>query len=63
MSKLPPPLGGAEPSPWLTLRVYRVTDDGRVTADTGTVNVEPSPQPLLTSAWPPCRCPRHRGES
>ncbi|MFD8261671.1 hypothetical protein ACFV19_22680 [Streptomyces griseoluteus] len=63
MPKLPPSQAGTELEPRLTLRVYRVTGDGRITDDTGTRQVPPCDEPLATGTWPPCRCPRHREAS
>ncbi|WP_210587114.1 hypothetical protein [Streptomyces sp. GESEQ-35] len=47
-------------APTMTLHVYRVNRDGEVVEDQGAVNVVPSDEPLMSGAWPPCRCPRHR---
>ncbi|MFE8926445.1 hypothetical protein [Streptomyces rochei] len=45
----------------MTLHVYRVTRDGAVTQDFGTVNVKGKETPLpIRDAYPPCECPRHR---
>jgi hypothetical protein len=46
----------------MTMRVYRVSPDGRVTEIRGRVSViaDENMAPLLTNQYPPCRCPRHR---
>ncbi|EGX55327.1 hypothetical protein SZN_33466 [Streptomyces zinciresistens K42] len=47
----------------MTIRVYTVTRDGRITADSGTRRVKPpSELPDNRGGYPPCRCPRHRAE-
>ncbi|WP_432097560.1 hypothetical protein [Streptomyces sp. bgisy100] len=50
---------------FMTLRVYRATRDGVVVEERGTVRIvagEVLP-PLMSHAYPPCGCPRHRGHS
>ncbi|MGY4280772.1 hypothetical protein ACVILE_006952 [Streptomyces sp. M18.1] len=50
-----------KPGARMTLHVYRVTRDGAVTQDFGTVNVKGKETPLpIRDAYPPCECPRHR---
>ncbi len=47
----------------LTLRVYKINPQGAVTEDRGKVEVlagTHTTPPPLTSAYPPCRCPRCR---
>ncbi|AYN37980.1 hypothetical protein D9753_02315 [Streptomyces dangxiongensis] len=45
----------------MTMRVYAVDRYGTITQDRGTVTVTPGNQPLpLSTAYPPCSCPRHR---
>ncbi|GHE92947.1 hypothetical protein E5082_28650 [Streptomyces griseoluteus] len=63
MANLTPPPARAELEPRLTLRVYRVIGNGRITDDTGTRQVPPCDEPLATGTWPPCQCPRHREAS
>lgn len=48
--------------PRMTMRVYRVSPDGRVTEVRGPVGfmVDEKTVPVMTSQFPPCRCPRHR---
>ncbi|MFJ9864525.1 hypothetical protein [Streptomyces sp. NPDC101165] len=44
--------------PAMTIRVYKVTREGTVTEECGTVHVPPSSGPLpLSTAFPPCCCP------
>ncbi|MCQ9178370.1 hypothetical protein KMT30_04845 [Streptomyces sp. IBSBF 2953] len=57
----PPP---ARPQgPGLTIRVYTVASNGRVTSDRGTrivpLDAHPLPTVNLGTQYPPCRCPRH----
>lgn len=53
----------SEPGAKMTLRVYRVSAGGDVTEDRGTLSIlggqEPPP---TTAAFPPCKCPRHKGQ-
>lgn len=44
----------------MTIRVYQVDRYGTVTADRGKVLVPPVKELAQSSAFPPCRCPRHR---
>ncbi|MGV9853669.1 hypothetical protein ACWDWU_33670 [Streptomyces sp. NPDC003442] len=47
----------------MTMRVYRVSPDGAVvTQELGrvVVVVKDKLEPLRSSQFPPCRCPRHR---
>ncbi|WP_413798522.1 hypothetical protein [Streptomyces iranensis] len=47
----------------MTMRVYRVSPDGAaVTQELGrvVVVVKDKLEPLRSSQYPPCRCPRHR---
>ncbi|MFD4261958.1 hypothetical protein ACFWR9_31135 [Streptomyces sp. NPDC058534] len=45
----------------MTIRVYRVNQDGAVTEDRGTVNVwDGKKPPPMFDVYPPCACPRHR---
>ncbi|MET8563221.1 hypothetical protein ABZV75_22495 [Streptomyces flaveolus] len=46
----------------MTMRVYTVDRYGMVTHDRGTVTVTPGNDllPLMSTAYPPCACPRHR---
>lgn len=48
-------------APLLTLRVTRVRD-GRVIEQRPEVRftADDDLEPLLSSVWPPCQCPRHR---
>ncbi len=59
--------GTARPQPsargsGMTMRVYTVDRYGRITQDRGTVTVTPGdqPLPLMSTAYPPCACLRHR---
>lgn len=47
----------------LTMRVTRVRD-GRVIEQRDEVRItaDDDLEPLLSSTWPPCQCPRHRNE-
>ncbi|WPB94124.1 hypothetical protein [Streptomyces malaysiensis] len=50
-------------APRMTMRVYRVSPDGAVvTQELGrvVVVVKDRLEPLRSSQYPPCRCPRHR---
>lgn len=50
-------------APRMTMRVYRVSPDGAVvTQELGrvVVVVKDKLEPLRSSQYPPCRCPRHR---
>ncbi|MCG0285562.1 hypothetical protein [Streptomyces sp. PSAA01] len=50
-------------APRMTMRVYRVSPDGAVvTQELGrvVVVVKDKLEPLRSSQFPPCRCPRHR---
>ncbi|MFK0116457.1 hypothetical protein [Streptomyces sp. NPDC090994] len=51
----------AEPMRLMTMRVTRIRD-GKVIEERPEVEITSSSKldPDLTSAWPPCRCPRHR---
>lgn len=48
--------------PKMTMRVYTVTADGRITSDSGVrlFNTDRGAVSDYHSAYPPCRCPRHR---
>lgn len=48
----------SDPTALLTLRVSR--DSGRTWASRTVVRSTDTLAPLLTSLWPPCRCPLHR---
>ncbi|GHF64715.1 hypothetical protein GCM10018787_11110 [Streptomyces thermodiastaticus] len=50
--------------PRLTMRVTRIRD-GRVIERGEEIRImaDASLEPLHTSAWPPCQCPRHRGRN
>ncbi|MEU8943565.1 hypothetical protein AB0C97_36855 [Streptomyces goshikiensis] len=43
--------------PMLTIRVSR--DGGRTYGPARVIPAGSDLEPLLTSQWPPCRCPRH----
>jgi hypothetical protein len=47
----------------MTLRVYTTTPDGTVTEERARVHVMAGDvlPPLMSHAYPPCACPRHRG--
>lgn len=49
--------------PRMTLRVYTTTPDGTVTEERARVHVMAGDvlPPLMSHAYPPCACPRHRG--
>lgn len=51
-----------KPGVKMTIDVYTVNRDGRMTRDRGTVvTVGYGVMPIPTGcAWPPCACPRHR---
>ena len=52
-----------EPRPRMTLRVYVSTREGVVTEERRTVHVtaeDATLPPLMSHAYPPCRCPRCR---
>ncbi|MBT2413849.1 hypothetical protein J7I94_25420 [Streptomyces sp. ISL-12] len=52
----------AEPMRLMTMRVT-VIRDGHVIEERPEVEITSSTKPdpyEITSAWPPCRCPRHR---
>lgn len=42
----------------MTLRVYRVQGDGRVTTVRERREIEPAEGPAWSMAYPPCACPR-----
>lgn len=48
--------------PLMTLRVYRVDRAGIVTQDgpLQEITSRDDLQPMATSQWPACACPRHR---
>ncbi|WP_129307636.1 hypothetical protein [Streptomyces sp. L2] len=49
------------PAATMTIRVYTVNRAGVVTQNRGPVGVLPHDRPLpLSTAFPPCRCPRCR---
>lgn len=57
MTSTPPPLPA---HPGLTMRVYTVNPKTKqITSDSEQVAVPPSPTPMLSSNWPPCRCGWH----
>ncbi|GAA2266846.1 hypothetical protein GCM10010430_59930 [Kitasatospora cystarginea] len=50
--------------PGLTIRSYRLTEDGTVVNDTGVVEVDSEPDSYAyhpAATWPKCRCPHHSG--
>ncbi|MEV1063513.1 hypothetical protein [Streptomyces sp. NPDC050263] len=58
----PPPEGPQDPG--MTIRVYTVARDGRITSDRGTRTLTYEGPPVLaelgTTGYPPCQCSRHR---
>ncbi|WP_435214745.1 hypothetical protein [Streptomyces sp. bgisy034] len=45
----------------MTIRVYTVTREGLITADSGTREIQPLPElPDVQKGFPPCGCARHR---
>ncbi|SEE10512.1 hypothetical protein SAMN05216482_9217 [Streptomyces sp. PAN_FS17] len=45
----------------MTIRVYTVTREGLITADSGTREIEPLAElPDKPLGFPPCACARHR---
>ncbi|MEY9988036.1 hypothetical protein ABIE67_000068 [Streptomyces sp. V4I8] len=45
----------------MTIRVYTVTRDGIIKADSGTREIQPAQElPDVQNGYPPCDCPRHR---
>lgn len=46
----------------MTIRIYRVDRAGLITEDRGVTYDGVGTEALHTGQWPPCQCPRHRGE-
>lgn len=53
-----PPTGEFGKGGGMTLRVYRVQGDGRVTTVRERREIEPAEGPAWSMAYPPCACPR-----
>lgn len=47
--------------PGLTIRIRRVNRHGEETESDPVINVRPAQAPMVTAAWPPCRCDRCGG--